>query len=483
MSSETPHFDTVYALLPSSLKSGIDDLLSRATRESAVRHILDQLLRFALSKDSRDDDLDSQEEWNTQRQRVEKALSNVAEKGKKRAREEDAPDTTDPDSTAKKLKLSSDTVGGTDGPVFSLHAVSATAPVRKKVRITVHQKSIRFVHATSGAEEASIPLTSLTRAFLISTPGKSKPHWTVIILADVEQNQIIFGLDAVPPSLTTTTHPASPQNNPKGTEAKPALIQFFSHLFPNVTFQEPSTSIFRSAAGEPFLDTYLRAKDGHLLFFKDGILFGEKKPCMWIGMEEIDSVRSLSATGRTFSLFVRRVGEAMEGDEENEEGEETEFSLIDGKNQDAVARWVQENRPRFGASQRPTYVTQNGTEADELATDEDTPEKKANEDSEDMDDSDFESDSQSDGGSASSDSLNNENPGEEDEGQSGSDSGVDEEMEETSLDPSKHPLLREGAVPRMSKATLNAVVGMVEEDLAKGAQAVYDDEDVDELED
>lgn len=497
-SYETLHFDTVYALLPASLKLGIDDLLSRATRESAVRHTLDQLVRFALSKDSHDDDMDSREEWNVQRQKAARALSNlrsITEKGKKRTREEDAAATSDSDPKAKKLKLDSDNVGGTDEPIFSLHSISTAAPVRKKVHITVHQKSIRFTHATSGAQEASVPLASLTRAFLVPTPGKSKPHWTVIILTDVEQNQIIFGLDAVPPSLITTTHPASPHNNAKGTEAKPALMKFFSHFSSHAILEEPSTSIFRSASGEPFLDAYLRAKDGHLLFFKDGILFGEKKPCLWIGMEEIDSVRSLSATGRTFSLFVKRVGEDMEQDEERE-GEETEFSLIDGKNQDSVARWVQENRARFGIIQRTQNITQDGTEVDELVADEDTPEKPADEDSEDLD-SDFEGDSESDGGSATSDSSNSGDSGGDEEGQSRSDGDddddddvddvdVDDETEGVSLDPSKHPLLREGAMPRMSRQALDAVVDMVEDSmnaLAKRAQAGYDDEDVDELED
>lgn len=494
MSCNTRHFDTIYALLPASLKCAIDDMLSGAASESAMRHTLDQLVRFSLSMDCGDDDLDSREAWNTQRQKVQKALSSLssgAENGKKRERE-NTQETSDCDPKAKKLKMDPESDGGTDVPIFSLHAVSASAPVRKKVHITIHQNTVRFANATSGAQEASIPLTALTRAFCISTPGKSKPHWTVIILTDVEQNQIIFGLDAVPPSLTTTTHPASPNNHPKGTQAKPLLTQFFSHLPSRVILQEPSTSQFRSATGEPFLDAYLRAKDGHLLFFNDGILFGEKKPCMWIAMEEIDSVRCLSATGRTFSLYVRYVGESKEADQEEDTGEEIEFSLIDGKNQDSVARWVHENRHRFGVSPRPTTVLQNGTEVDELAADEDTPEKKADGDS-DGDDSDFESESESDGGSATSDSSNDDDQEEEADAQgSGSDEdgeGEEEEEEEgQQLDPSKHPLLREGAMPKMSMQAINAVVGMVEEDLRvgsapKGAQVIDDGEDVDELED
>ncbi|KAF8591718.1 hypothetical protein K439DRAFT_785263 [Ramaria rubella] len=492
-SHETPHFNTIYALLPPVLKAGIDDLLSRATRESAARHTLDQLVRFSLSRDASDGDPDSREEWNTQSQKVEKALADLSSgKGKKRVRE-DVPGTGSSDAAndpkVKKAKVDSGSGDSSeDEPLYTLHAISASSPVRKKVDITVHRNSIRFKHATSGAQEASISLTSLSRAFLISTPGKSKPYWTVIILTDVEQNQIIFGLDASPPSLSTTEHPVAPRIlHGKGTEAKPSLLKFLSHLPPRVVLQEPSIAQFRSAGGEPFLDAYLRAKDGHLLFFKDGILFGEKKPCIWIGMGEIDSVRSLSATGRTFSLFVRRVATAE--DEANEvEGEETEFSLIDGKNQDAVARWVQDNQRRFGVSTNVT-VTRNDVEMDELAGDEEIHERKKGEDEEDLDDDDYESESESDGGSASSESSE-EGGGEEEGNETQSGSGEDEDGEdegEEELDESNHPLLRPGAMPKISKAALNAVVGMMEQDLmgssSKIAQEAEQNEDVDELED
>ena len=58
-------------------------------------------------------------------------------------------------------------------------------------------------------------------------------------------------------------------------------------------------------------------------------------------------------------------------------------------------------------------------------------------------------------------------------------------MEE--LDPAHHPLLRPGAMPRMSRAAVDAVVGMVEQDLMGGArrgmQADDESEEEDELED
>ncbi|OBZ74864.1 Heat shock protein 16 [Grifola frondosa] len=70
-----------------------------------------------------------------------------------------------------------------DPPLFTLHTLSATTPVRKKVDITVHSASIRLTNPNSHAlEHPSIPFSSLRRAFLLPTRGKTKPHWTVVLL-------------------------------------------------------------------------------------------------------------------------------------------------------------------------------------------------------------------------------------------------------------------------------------------------------------
>ena len=68
--------------------------------------------------------------------------------------------------------------------------------------------------------------------------------------------------------------------------------------------------------------------------------------------------------------------------------------------------------------------------------------------------------------------------GESEEGEDDNDD--DDEVQE--LDPKHHPLLRPGAMPRMSRAAVEAVVGMVEQDLMGGRKraAAADSEDEDE---
>ncbi|KIJ34929.1 hypothetical protein M422DRAFT_34860, partial [Sphaerobolus stellatus SS14] len=338
--------------------------------------------------------------------------------------------------------------------------------------------------------------------FIIPTPGKTKPHWTVVLLADTDQNQIIFGVDAVPPSFSTTSQSEAPQSQPKGTESKPALKEFLSHLPSTIPVLEPSTAQFKSGSGEAFIDAYLRAKDGHITFYSEGMLFGEKKPCIWIGIEDIESVRTLSATGRTFSMFAKRVPDAAAKEEDEEaEGEETEFSMIDGKHQDAVNQWIHANQRRFGVKKEKRTEESASAEQDSKVNGEALGEEAEKNGllgvDEDEDDSDFEMESDSDdddsvltdssneGGEGSGDEEADSDEGGEDEGAGEDEEAEEEEAEEEELDPAKHPLMAPGAMPRMSKAAIDMVVGMVEKDLTgnpPSSQVEEDELDDDEVE-
>jgi len=67
-----------------------------------------------------------------------------------------------------------------DARHLTLHALSATAPVRHKVDIT-----LRLAHSTTGAPTARCARTVLTRAFLFPTRARSSGalQWTALLLA------------------------------------------------------------------------------------------------------------------------------------------------------------------------------------------------------------------------------------------------------------------------------------------------------------
>ncbi|KAH9837549.1 uncharacterized protein C8Q71DRAFT_753084 [Rhodofomes roseus] len=289
--------------------------------------------------------------------------------------------------------------------------------------------------------------------------------------------------------------------HPKATPVEPALRAFLGHFHAPPT--EPSTEVFRSAvgggggAGEggdgvAGVEAYRGAKAGTLWFLSVGILWDGKPPEFFAlrdvaradgeGEDQVEGVRTLSATGRTCTVVVRRVERARGTD--GESVVEVDFGMVEGREREGIARWVRRYRHLFGEQEAQAQAMQtdgagpSGANAAAAA---------AVGDEEDEDDEDFVA-SESDGGSATSES-------EEDGDGEGAESVEEEEAEasdadgdgyedgEGELDPAHHPLLRPGAMPkRISRAAMEMVVGMMEGDLVGAGGADGDEDEADELE-
>ena len=193
-------------------------------------------------------------------------------------------------------------------------------------------------------------------------------------------------------------------------------------------------------------------------------------------------VRVRTATGRTCSVVLMRrssTGERGDGDEdEEEEGEETEFQMIDGKERERILDWVRRHRSAFGAAKKIHDAAQALAPSRGAAAI--GKEKETGREDSDSD-SDFEASGESDGGSPSSsgsgsgsDVGSDAGTGEKDEDESrsegGNESGSDEGDMSMELDddPKHHPLLRAGALPKMSRAAMDAAVELVVGDLVVG---------------
>lgn len=451
---------------------------------------------------------------------------------RKRARDDDDTATSSTSSQPKRAKTSEESeLPSDDPPLFTLHALSLTSPIRKKADITIHQRTLRLTNPTTHAIEYSpMPLSAFRRAFLLPTRGKTKPHWSVVLMpsdipaagSKVEREKepappVVFGLDAMPAGLSTTAHHAAPAPqttaHPKGTSALPLLRSFLSFL--PIPTLEPSTDVFRSAlpggsaagAGEGIagVEAYRGAKPGTLWFLSEGVLW-DGKPAEFFALKDIaktegegeskvEGVRTISATGKTCSVILRRVEgtKAVEGEGEDEDEEarvvEVDFGMIDGKEQESIARWVKRHKHLFGRQSIPESQTDENGGAT-AATASAAP--AVDEDDEDENDSDFVADSGSDYGSATSDSESEDESGDVEGAQEGGDEAEVEaeaeesEDEEAELDPKHHPLLRPGAMPRMSRAAIEAAVDIVQSGLAGGSTVarealVADDDEEDEL--
>ncbi|KAK7460459.1 hypothetical protein VKT23_009180 [Stygiomarasmius scandens] len=481
--------------------------LKQLSTSSPNESLLENLIRFICGADcSSDSGLES--EWAEKQAVVRARLAELSKNATKRQREDDGSE-----GSHKRLKTDIAATNSADeASLFTLHAISTTSPVRKKVDITIHQTVITFRHTTSHVVEATIPLSSLRRGFIVPTRGKTKPHWTIILLStDVPEKekgkaaassqtnqQVIFGIDAVASSpFSATDANRTTISIKKGEETLPTIRLFFSHLgFP---IYEPSVAVFKSALpgnaadGVPGVEAYRGAKAGNLWFMSEGILWGESKPCEFFAVEDLinkdEGLRMMSATGRTMTLIVVRKSNVNElAEDEEDMGEESQFSLIDGKEQDGINTWIKRHRHLFGGKNGATKSAPTKGEATTaalvapLASGPMTINQMTI-DSDDEEDEDFavKSDDDSGGSGVSvdeeSDGGDEDAEGDIDE-EEAAESGDEDDNGEEDMKPENHPLLRPGAMPRMSRAAIDMVVDMVADDLMQPGEA--DEDELDE---
>lgn len=521
LASKTPYLDAVSTSLPSVLS----DLLM--SFDVFTRDRLDTLVRFCSGGSCPPRIAGHASAWVSGQTRLQQRLSRLdPSTGEKRTRTDEEESgvvggslTNGNGVASKKPKLAAspeDGVNDTDS-LFTLHSLSIMAPIRKKVDISITPEAIRLTNPANGNLEARIPLSIIKRAFIVSNLGKNKnkEQWAVTLIAAdsydkkgdaASQAQLAFNVDQTVPGgkdgfKTTAGADAHQESHAKGDETLPLLQAFLSHLPPHieVCVAGKGSQAFKSSSGQPYVDAYLGAKEGALCFLPQGILWANARPCEFYALEDLapDSdvpgmggVKTLSATGRTFSVFVRRKAiRSPDADEdedgEAEEGEETEFAMIDGRESENVNTWIRKYRHQFG---RPRDVKGKG-KARADPQDEEVAERN---DESDASDEDYAAPSESDGGEPSSDeesSDDDEGARTVDEGdaeESGEDDDNEDANEEEELDPARHPLLRPGAMPKMSKAAMQAVVAMVTQDVLGSKEDDADDEDdgeeVDELE-
>jgi hypothetical protein len=519
------YLQTLRALLPTQYQAQVDELCK--SQHTEISGLVESLIRFTSGGDPPTTaSAETRGQWKSKQSTARIALDALnPHNDNKRVREDDI---TQPQNGVKRQKLPEQgSITMDDPPLFRLHSISATSPVRKKVDITIHKLSIKFTHPSSHAIEATVPLSSLHRAFILPTRGKQKPHWTVVLLssdtpehgkpsalATQSNPQIIFGLDAIASTSMTTTSYTSPEptktNLAKSSETLASIRKLLSYAGSPVL--QPTPEVFRSACagnpntsastgGVPGVEAYRAAKPGSLWFMKEGILWGESKPCEFWAVEDLfgkdGGLRMLSATGRTCSVILTRkpaaTGEEDEDEDDENLGIETEFAMVDGREQEGINKWVRQHRHLFGKQAvqhvqgtSATIASGSGTKA-VVAGEAVTLNAAQLDDESDASDESFDVDSDDDDNSSttSSDNSDAESRNEDDAG-SGMESEEGEETDdggdedEDDLRPVNHPLMRPGAMPRMSRAAIDAVVGMVNDDLMGGGASEGEDELLDD---
>ncbi|KAI9435497.1 hypothetical protein H4582DRAFT_1969913 [Lactarius indigo] len=383
-----------------------------------------------------------------------------------------SPSSAQAPPTNKKPKHEEEDDVEEDPPHLTLHALSATAPVRHKVDITLHARSLRLAHATTGASVARCVRAALTRAFLLPTRARATgaPQWTALLLAG--------DTPAPTPSATSRKNNGADAGAGKSAAAKgkeKVSARFELACSVPEAGKGLASKLVQIERGVRLagITAFRGARETSLWFLDGAGILSDTRPAEFWALADLSQgdagVRVLSATGRTCTVVLTRCPPAhtTEGSEEDDEGEETEFQMIDGKEREGIMEWVRKHKSAFGiaVAQRAGTGAEDGMVA------------RGDSDS----DSDFEQESggSDDGSPSSSDSSSGPGEhegGEESDNESGTGEGAEGSAEAESGDDEgddeeiRHPLLRAaaaGAIPKMSRAAVDAAVGLVVDDLVE----------------
>ncbi|KAJ6786686.1 hypothetical protein PWT90_06100 [Aphanocladium album] len=365
-----------------------------------------------------------------------------------------------------------------DEVLLCVKEISVSVPQRKKFELCLTQN---FLYAR--APGTTVPIqgmvyawTDIDFAFYLPVPEK----------AQVQHNYILFPRGStIPPKSGPAVEPlvfTVPATAPKegtigGSEAgtAAAVSDTYKGLFhwafsrrlraagnTDVSIVSSDPSKFHSMVRQPHrpnekavhVGGFRGSKDGYLFFLENGILWGFKKPLIFIPLRRIAAVSYTNILQITFNIVVEvfpEEGGSGGGGGDGDANDEYEFGMVDQQDYGGIDDYVKRNglQDRSMAEQRKgkLQLAENkakkgadGEAADGAAGDGMTELERAAlgedlDDDEDEEDYDPGSDDGSDGSGESSDDDDDDDddddgPGEDDEDEEGEGEGEEEEEEE-----------------------------------------------------
>ncbi|OTB03466.1 hypothetical protein M426DRAFT_60514 [Hypoxylon sp. CI-4A] len=254
--------------------------------------------------------------------------------------------------------------------LLGIKEISVSIPQRKKFELCFTPKHMyaRAPGTTSPIAGIVYAWKDIEYAFFLPVPEKAQVQHNYVLFPRNSYTLTKAGTPAVDPLVFTV-----PAGAPKpGTIGGPnagaasAVSDSYTTLFHwalnkclqaagnSVHIVAPDPSKFHSKVRQPHrpkdpavhVKAFRGSKDGYLFFLENGILWGFKKPLMFIPLSKITAISYTSVLQRTFNMVV----EVFTGENGDDEAtEEIEFGMLDqedygGINEDYVARHKLQDR-------------------------------------------------------------------------------------------------------------------------------------------
>ncbi|KAF3070653.1 hypothetical protein GL218_00534 [Daldinia childiae] len=248
--------------------------------------------------------------------------------------------------------------------LLEIKDISVSIPQRKKFELCFTPKHLyaRIPGATVPVPGIAYAWKDIEYAFYLPVPEKSQIQHNYILFPQNAFSLSKSGTPTEDPLLFTVSAGAPKPGSIGGPNAgaASAVSDSYTTLFNwalnkclqaagnNVQMVAADPAKFHSKVRQPHrpkeaavhVKAFRGSKDGYLFFLETGILWGFKKPLLFIPLDKIAAISYTSVLQRTFNMVVE-VFTGESGDDETTE--EIEFSMLDqedygGINQDYVMR-------------------------------------------------------------------------------------------------------------------------------------------------
>ncbi|KAI9332453.1 hypothetical protein DFJ73DRAFT_855742 [Zopfochytrium polystomum] len=256
-----------------------------------------------------------------------------------------------------------------------IHDIAFVNP-RKRLDLAVHSHALVLKPcegpATSGESLAEpievIEIDTITRIACVPTPGKTAVHFTIAIfhVSNGSTAATVFGFDEHGPKGLRVSTVAVGSNVPqdasigKEQSALEKVLELVHAAVPARLWTSSIVSILKAIGSEHkiwplerHIGAHLERTEGAFYMLPNGILFGFKKPTLFISWDELAGAELTSVTSRTFDIILHTTrspvpNEALKpsakasaaSKQKATEPLSFEFRMIDGAHLQGVVRYL-----------------------------------------------------------------------------------------------------------------------------------------------
>ncbi|KAM5369093.1 hypothetical protein ACJZ2D_009188 [Fusarium nematophilum] len=252
-----------------------------------------------------------------------------------------------------------------DEPVLlEIKEISVSVPQRKKFELCFTDNHI---YARAPGTTAPIPAITyawadIEYAFYLPVPEKAQVQHNYILFPrgtclpsktnPPSEEPLVFTVPSTAPKQGTISGPdaasASAVSDTYKTLFHWALTRHLKPAGNNVSIVSADPSKFQSMVRQPHrpsekavhVKAFRGSKDGYLFFLENGILWGFKKPLMFVPLSRVAATSYTNILQRTFNVVLEVFAEGGEGDAT----EELEFSMLDQEDYGGIEDYVKKNR-------------------------------------------------------------------------------------------------------------------------------------------